>query len=128
MSTCGNGVCRPPVIARYTNRARDFLEYITERGIDLKVTDSVEGFIPLNQLGQDVDHPSEIHKVGEKIFAEVVEFDLEGRKIILSISDYFKDKDENVFKQYLEAHVPQKIVKEEKQEKLEPVATEPENG
>jgi len=101
---------------------------ILDRGMIVNLTDSVEGFIPLNQLGQDVDHPSEIHKVGEKIFAEVVEFDLEGRKIILSISDYFKDKDENVFKQYLEAHVPQKIVKEEKQEKLEPVATEPENG
>jgi small subunit ribosomal protein S1 len=99
-----------------------------DRGMIVNLTESVEGFIPLNQLGQDVDHPSEIHNVGEKIFAEVVEFDLEGRKIILSITDYFKDKDENVFKQYLEAHVPQKIVKEEKQEKLEPVATEPENG
>ena len=101
---------------------------ILDRGMIVNLTESVEGFIPLNQLGQNVDHPSEIHKVGEKIFAEVVEFDLEGRKIILSITDYFKDKDENVFKQYLEAHVPQKIAKEEKQEKLEPVATEPENG
>jgi small subunit ribosomal protein S1 len=100
---------------------------ILDRGMIVNLTESVEGFIPLNQLGQDVNHPSEVYNVGDKTFAKVVEFDLEGRKIILSIGDYFKDKDESVFKEYLSAHVPRKIVKEEKQEKLEPVATEPEN-
>jgi len=36
-----------PVIARYTNRARDFLQYITERGIDLAAvhTDHVESYL-----------------------------------------------------------------------------------
>ena len=37
----------PPVIARYTNKARDFLNYITERGIDLEAVhpDHVESYL-----------------------------------------------------------------------------------
>lgn len=37
----------PPVIARYTNKARDFLDYISERGIDLKAVhpDDVESYL-----------------------------------------------------------------------------------
>jgi integrase/recombinase XerD len=37
----------PPVIARYTNKARDFLDYITERGIDLEGVhpDDIESYL-----------------------------------------------------------------------------------
>ncbi len=75
---------------------------ILDRGIIVNLTSDLEGFIPLNQLGQDVNHPSRIYKVGDKTPAKVIEFDLEGRKIVLSVSEYFKDKDENLLKEYLE--------------------------
>ena len=97
---------------------------ILDRGMIVNLTTEVEGFIPLNQLGQNVNHPSEVYKVGDTTSAEVVEFDLEGRKIILSIAEYFKGKDESVLKEYLEAHVPRHVSKEEKPEKPEPVAAE----
>ncbi|HAJ80594.1 MAG TPA: 30S ribosomal protein S1, partial [Fibrobacteres bacterium] len=78
---------------------------ILDRGMVVSLTSAVEGFIPLNQLGQDVSHPSEIYQVGDKTPAEVSEFDLESRKIILSITDYFKEKDEALWKEYLEKYV-----------------------
>jgi small subunit ribosomal protein S1 len=65
---------------------------ILDRGIVVNLGNEVEGFIPLNQLGQDTNHPSRIYKVGDKVPSEVIEFDLEGRKIVLSIEEYFKDK------------------------------------
>jgi small subunit ribosomal protein S1 len=97
---------------------------ILDRGMIVNLTEAVEGFIPLNQIGQNVNHPSEVYKVGDKTSAEVVEFDLEGRKIILSIAEYFRGKDETVLKEYLATHVPRRVIKEEKPEKAEPVAAE----
>jgi hypothetical protein len=41
---------------------------------------------------------------------------MEGRKIILSISEYFKDKEESLWKDYEAAHVPRKLTKAEKGE------------
>lgn len=73
---------------------------ILDRGMVVNITPDVEGFIPLNQLGEDVNHPSRIYKVGDKVAATVIEFDLEGRKIVLSISEFFKDKDESLWKEH----------------------------
>jgi len=75
---------------------------ILDRGVVVNCTADVEGFIPLNQLGQDVSHPSRIYKVGDKTPAKVIEFDLEGRKIVLSVADYFKDKDGALWTEYCE--------------------------
>lgn len=75
---------------------------ILDRGIIVNITNELEGFIPLNQLGTDVNHPSRLYKVGDKIPAKVVEFDLDGRKIVLSISEYFKDKDPSEWKAHEE--------------------------
>ncbi|MDD5675564.1 MAG: 30S ribosomal protein S1 [Chitinivibrionales bacterium] len=81
---------------------------ILDRGLVVNLTEELEGFIPIGQLGQPVDHPSEVYKVGDKVPARVIEFDLDGRKIILSIGDYFKGKDESALGEYLAAHVPVK--------------------
>ncbi|MDO5577103.1 MAG: S1 RNA-binding domain-containing protein, partial [Fibrobacter sp.] len=77
---------------------------ILDRGLIVNLSEDVEGFIPLNQLGQDVNHPSRIFVVGDKTPAKVIEFDLEGRKIVLSISEYFKGKDDSLLQEYLANH------------------------
>ena len=66
---------------------------ILDRGVVVNLSKDVEGFIPLSQLGQEVHHPSQLYKVGDKIPAEVVEFDIDSHKIVLSVSEYSKDKD-----------------------------------
>jgi small subunit ribosomal protein S1 len=97
---------------------------ILDRGVIINLSDDVEGFIPLNQLGQDVNQPSRIYKVGDKTPAKVIEFDLEGRKIVLSISEYFKDKDASLWNEYLlkfpiKAATEQKPAKSSKGKKTE---------
>ncbi len=74
---------------------------ILDRGMVVALTPDVEGFIPLNQLGVRVDHPSDIYKPGDKVPARVIEFDLEGRRIVLSISDYFSDKGSTAWEEYM---------------------------
>jgi small subunit ribosomal protein S1 len=105
---------------------------ILDRGMVVSLTSAVEGFIPLNQLGQDVSHPSEIYQVGDKTFAEVSEFDLESRKIILSITDYFKEKDESLWKEYLEKHVihhrGKDVIEKSGEKSEEAIATEKEEA
>lgn len=76
---------------------------ILDRGLVVNLAEEVEGFIPLAQLGGDLQHPSQAYSVGDRVPAEVVEFDADGRKIVLSVVDYFKDKPEE-WEQYLESH------------------------
>ena len=101
---------------------------ILDRGIIVNINETLEGFIPLNQLGQDVNHPSRIYKVGDKVPAKVVEFDLDGRKIVLSITDYFKEKDPSVWTEHttqfpIKAAVEVKVAKS-KGKKSEDAAAE----
>jgi small subunit ribosomal protein S1 len=89
---------------------------LLDRGMVVNLSADVEGFIPLNQLGQSADHPSRIYKVEDKVPAKVIEFDLEGRKIVLSVSEFFKDKGEELWKDYCDKHpVTQKKPKEKKE-------------
>ncbi|MBN1306610.1 MAG: 30S ribosomal protein S1 [Chitinispirillaceae bacterium] len=86
---------------------------ILDRGIVVNCSADVEGFIPLNQLGQETSHPSRIYKVGDITPAKVIEFDLEGRKIVLSVTEYFKDKDVALWTDYC-AQYPVKPAAESK--------------
>lgn len=100
---------------------------ILDRGVVVNLSADVEGFIPLNQLGQDVNQPSRIYKVGDKTPGKVIEFDLEGRKIVLSITEYFKDKDANLWNDYL-AQFPVKAVVEVKVPKVKGKKSEEGDG
>lgn len=73
---------------------------LLDRGMVVNLTAEVEGFIPLNQLGQDVAHPTKLFKAGDTVPAKVIEFDLEGRKIILSVVEYFQDKGEDAWNEF----------------------------
>jgi len=74
-----------------------------DRGLIVDLGDDVEGFIPLKELAQNVKHPVMVYNEGDKVTAEVIEFDMDGRKIVLSIKEYFADKAEEL-EAYLAAH------------------------
>ncbi len=61
-----------------------------DRGMVVDLGDDVEGFVPLKEVGQKVKHPVLAFEIGDALNAEVIEFDLEGRKIVLSVSEYLK--------------------------------------
>ncbi|MCU0609690.1 MAG: 30S ribosomal protein S1 [Chitinispirillaceae bacterium] len=67
---------------------------ILDRGVVVNLSAEIEGFIPLNQIGQEANHPSQVYAIGDKVPGEVIEFDLDGRKIALSISQFYKDKED----------------------------------
>jgi small subunit ribosomal protein S1 len=87
---------------------------ILDRGVVVNVTAELEGFIPLGQLGQELTHPSEAYKVTDTIPAEVIEFDAEGRKIVLSVGEYFKDKPEAERLEFLAKYPVHEAKKREK--------------
>ncbi|MDR0304276.1 MAG: 30S ribosomal protein S1 [Chitinispirillales bacterium] len=86
---------------------------ILDRGIVLDFDDGIEGSIPTKEIGEQVEHSALIYSVGDKIPAEVIEFDLDGQKIVLSITEYFKGNAEG-FEKYKSEHPIKKGVTIEK--------------
>ena len=68
---------------------------------------------PMKELGQHVEHPALIYSVGDKVPAKVIEFDLDGQKIVLSVAEYFKGNAES-FEKYKSEHPVRKGVTIEK--------------
>jgi len=82
---------------------------ILDRGMVVEFDDGVEGSIPTKEIGVAVEHPALIYSVGDKVPAEVIEFDLDGQKVVLSVSEYFKGNAEG-FEKYKAEHPVKKDV------------------
>lgn len=66
-----------------------------EKGIIVELPAVVDGFIPASQLSvSPVKNFAELYKTGDELSAEVIEFDKDSKKIVLSVLEYLKDKDE----------------------------------
>ncbi len=87
---------------------------LLDRGVILELPDQVEGFIPANQLTTEtIRKPAAVFKTGEDLPVRVVEFDQANRKIVLSVTEYYKDKQDEEYRKYLEQHkVPKTKVEE----------------
>jgi len=73
-----------------------------EKGIIVELPLAVDGFIPASQLSvSQIKNFSEIFKPGDELSAEVIEFDKDTKKIVLSVLEYLKDKDEEEVKAYV---------------------------
>ncbi|MBN1982861.1 MAG: 30S ribosomal protein S1 [Chitinivibrionales bacterium] len=92
---------------------------ILDRGIVVNLNSEVEGFIPLKEMAQDVKHPSDVFTVSEKIPARIIEFDIDGRKIVLSLSEFFKHRGEEDLKAFVAAHPIRKREKVENKKERE---------
>jgi small subunit ribosomal protein S1 len=91
---------------------------ILDRGIIVVLSADIEGFIPLNQFGRDVKHPSDAYAVGDKVPGKVIEFDMEGRKIVLSIAEYFNSREDGDWKAHCEKYpVKENTVRKGKKDK-----------
>jgi small subunit ribosomal protein S1 len=91
---------------------------LLDRGAVVILASDLEGFIPLNQFGRDVKHPSDVYAVGDRIPGKVIEFDIEGRKIVISIAEYFNGKDDADWKAHCEKYpVKENTAKKGKKDK-----------
>jgi small subunit ribosomal protein S1 len=87
---------------------------IIDKGLIVTLPLGVDGFIPSTHLG----HPRlkkaiEYYKVGDEVPAKVIEFDKENKKIVLSIINYFKDKEQKELDEYLGKQGVEKTTLEE---------------
>ena len=78
---------------------------ILERGVVVSLIDEVDGFVPLSQLAIDgLKNPRQSFEDGQELPLKVIEFDQDQKKIVLSVPEYFKNKDQADYEGYLADH------------------------
>ena len=93
---------------------RGAISRILERGVVVSLVDEVDGFVPLSHLAIDgLQIPRQSFAEGQELPLEVIEFDKNQKKIVLSAREYFKDKDQAEYEAYLAEHPVQEVAVEE---------------
>lgn len=73
-----------------------------EKGVIVELPDVVDGFIPVSQLSvYQLRNFADLFIPGTTLKAEVIEFDKEAKKIVLSVIEYLKDKDQKEIDEYI---------------------------
>ncbi|MFH1008672.1 MAG: 30S ribosomal protein S1 [Candidatus Latescibacterota bacterium] len=74
---------------------------LLDRGAIVELEGDVEGFVPTSQLAQPGIHkPEEVLSVDDELPLKVIEFDGQQRRIVLSVREYFRDKDREELEAY----------------------------
>ena len=97
-----------------------------EKGIIVELPDIVDSFIPASQLATyPIKNFSELIKVGDKLKASVIEFDKTNKKIVLSVIEYLKDKEQKEIDGYISRFkLPKKMSLKDIQEKTKSFESE----
>jgi small subunit ribosomal protein S1 len=78
---------------------------IIDKGVIVTLPMGVDGFIPMTHLGHPkLKKATEYYNIGDDIPAKVIEFDKENKKIVLSVTNYFKGKEDKELATYLSGH------------------------
>lgn len=78
---------------------------IIEKGVIVEMPLGVDGFVPVSQLSQTpVKNIADSFNVGDNVPLKVIEFDKESKKIVLSVLEYMRGKDQAALDEYVEKH------------------------
>lgn len=81
------------------------LTRIIEKGVIVELPLGVEGFVPASQLATvQVKNIADTFKVGDVLNLKVIEFDKEAKKIVLSVIEYLRGKEQKVVDEYVGEH------------------------
>ena len=97
----------PGFAAQYAvgTEVKGTISRILERGVVVSLIDEVDGFVPLSQLAIDnLNNPRQSFEEGQELPLQVIEFDEDQKKIVLSVREFFKDKDQAEYEAYLGDH------------------------
>ena len=84
---------------------RGTISRLLERGVVVSLAGDVDGFVPMSQLAvEEIKNPRQSFDDGQELPLKVIEFDEDQKKIVLSVRDYLKDKDQAEYEAYLESH------------------------
>ncbi len=88
-----------------------------ERGVVVSLEHDVDGFVPLSQLAiEGLQTPRQSFEVGQEVPLKVIEFDEEQKKIVLSVLEYLRDKDQSEVDAYTAAHPIREVEEAEEPE------------
>ncbi len=78
---------------------------IIEKGVIVELPLGVDGFVPLSQLSQTpVKNIAESFHVGDTLPVKVIEFDKESKKIVLSVIEFLRGKEQKLVDEYVSGH------------------------
>jgi len=78
---------------------------VMDRGVVVDLGDGVEGFVPTSQLAsRELTDPTGVFNEGEQIPLQVIEFDRNQHKVVLSVVAYYKKRERAEFEDYLSKH------------------------
>ena len=78
---------------------------VLDRGVIVDLDGEVEGFAPAAQLGhKELANPAAAFKAGDEIPLQVIELEQSMRKIVLSVSAYFKKREKTELDEFLAKH------------------------
>jgi len=97
-----------PEIAKKYSVGSECLGSVTrvmDRGVVVELDGEVEGFVPSTQLGRkDLTDPTGVFNQGDSIPLQVIEFDRNQHKIVLSVSAYYKKRERDELDNFLATH------------------------
>jgi small subunit ribosomal protein S1 len=78
---------------------------LLDRGVIVDLGDDVEGFVPTLQLGKtEIAKPSDAFSEGDELPLKVIEFDSQGKKILLSVEAYYRGREQKELDAFLANH------------------------
>ena len=81
------------------------IERIIEKGVIIGLPDEVDGFVPVSQLSfAPLKHIRSYFEPGDILPLKVVEFDKETKKIVLSVVECLRGKDQAIIDKYNKQH------------------------
>ena len=96
--------------------AKGSVSRMLERGVVVSLENDVDGFVPLSQLGIDgLQMPRQSFELSQQIPLKVIEFDEDQKKIVLSVLEYLRDKDQSEVDEYIAAHPITEVTDEEEE-------------
>jgi len=93
------------------SETRGRITTLLDKGVTVELSGGLEGFVPLNQLGKpDITKPVEAFVEGEELPLRVIEFDRNSRRIVLSVSAYYRTKEKDELEAFVAKH-PTRTIK-----------------
>jgi small subunit ribosomal protein S1 len=78
---------------------------IIEKGVITELPLGVDGFVPASQLAtSQIKNIPDMFQLGDELQLKIIEFDKDGKKIVLSAVEYLKGKEQKVIDEYAEKH------------------------
>jgi small subunit ribosomal protein S1 len=78
---------------------------IIEKGVIVELPSGVDGFVPASQLAlSPVKQVADSFHVGDTLPLQVIEFDKDSKKIVLSVVEYLRGKEQKIVDDYASKH------------------------